>query len=184
MSVRIRLFAIITILIVGSVVAPPAASQAPAPEPRALGFRIESPAFSHGGIIPIVHTCDGLDRSPALQWSGAPAGSQSFALIMDDPDAPGGTFTHWVLFDIPGAQSALPEGLRPGQVGISGRNDFGRVGYGGPCPPGGTHRYVFTLFSLDVSTLRRGEGARRADVERAMQGHVLAQTQLIGRFGR
>ncbi len=151
-----------------------------APDP----FRVVSPAFAHGGIIPATYTCDGPNRSPALLWSGAPAGSQSFALIMDDPDAPGGTFTHWVVFDILGASSELPEGLRPRQVGTSGRNDFGRVGYGGPCPPSGTHRYYFTLFSLDVSSLRLAEGARRVDVERAMQGHVLDRTQLMGRYGR
>jgi len=150
----------------------------------ATAFRVWSPAFPPGGRIPRVYTCDGRDHSPPLRWTGAPVGTRSFVLIMDDPDAPGGTFTHWVLFDIPATRTELPEALPRGTVGKAGTTSFGRAGYGGPCPPSGVHRYVFTLYALDVPSLGLREGSPRSAVERAMRGHVLATAQYIGRYGR
>ncbi len=149
-----------------------------------MAFTLTSTAFSDGGPIPIRHTCDGEDLSPRLTWSGAPPRTASFALIMDDPDAPVGTFTHWLLHDIPAALAELPEGVKPGQVGITLKNDFGRPGYGGPCPPRGhgRHRYFFTLYALDVPSL--GTPASRAALEAVMRGHILATARLVGTYER
>ena len=124
------------------------------------------------------------DQSPPLRWDDAPDGTQSIALIVDDPDAPHGTFTHWVLFDIPASEYELAEG-RP-LAGIAGINDFQRPGYNGPCPPHGhgEHRYVFTLYALDVPTLGLGQMATRREVEAAMQGYILGRAQLTGRYTR
>lgn len=158
----------------------------PADRPPVPTFVLLSPAFEEGGTIPARYTCDGEDVSPELRWEGAPAETRSFALIMDDPDAPGGTFTHWVLFDIPANRTSLPEGVRPDEVGVSGRNSFGRTGYGGPCPPPGhgPHRYFFTLYALDIETLGLSAGAPRAEVEASMQGHVIGQASYMGRYER
>ena len=151
-------------------------------------LRLTTTAFQPGGTIPRKHTCDGPDVSPPLAWD-APAGAvQSFALIVDDPDAPAGTWVHWVLFDLPAATGELPEGVpRDEQLPTGarqGRNDFRRVGYNGPCPPSGPpHRYFFKLYALDAR-LNLKPGSTKADVERAMQGHILAQGQLIGRYSR
>ena len=151
---------------------------------------LTSGAFSPGGAIPTRHTCDGADRSPALAWTGAPAGTVTFALIVDDPDAPGGTWVHWVLFNIPGDREALPEGVatteRLDWLGgaLQGRNDFRRIGYGGPCPPRGpAHHYHFRVYALNT-TLPLKAGASRQDVDRAMKGHVLAEATLIGTYAR
>lgn len=151
-----------------------------------MAFTLESPAFDEGNTIPTRYTCEGEDVSPELRWQDAPANAQSFALIMDDPDAPGRTFTHWVLFNIPGDQTTLTEVLQPGDVGTSGTNDFGKTGYGGPCPPPGhgPHRYFFTLYALDTDTLNLSAGASRSEVEQAMQGHIIGQAQLMGRYER
>ena len=163
---------------------PTAPGTGPAGGGASTVFTLTSAAFSEGQAIPANYTCDGEDRSPPLSWDGAPA-AQSFALIVDDPDAPGGTFTHWVLFDIPAAQRELPEGLAAGALGVAGRTGFGKAGYGGPCPPpGAPHRYVFTLSALDVATLNLPANASRSAVEAAMRGHILGQTQLMGRYGR
>lgn len=110
-----------------------------------MAFKLIIPAFNEGATIPTLHTCDGADISPSIEWSGEPKETKSFALIVDDPDAPAGTWTHWLLYDIPASTHALPQGYKPGQVGVSGTNDFGRPGYGGPCPPkgNGPHRYFF-----------------------------------------
>ena len=151
-----------------------------------MALILSSSSFAEGATIPVKHTCDGADRSPPLRWEDAPQ-AQSFVLIVDDPDAPGGTFTHWVLYDIPGTQRELPEGLaNVSALGTSGTNDFARMGYGGPCPPrgGGAHRYVFTLAALDIATLTLAPGAARRAVEDAMRGHVVGQAQLIGRYTR
>src|SRR3954447_25682558 len=114
-----------------------------------MSFRIFSSAFAEGGTIPRLHTCAGADVSPSLEWSDVPAGTLSFALVVDDPDAPAKTWTHWVLFDIPASARTLAQGTR---IGVSGRNDFGRTGYGGPCPPAGPpHRYYFRLYALDIA---------------------------------
>jgi Raf kinase inhibitor-like YbhB/YbcL family protein len=163
-------------------------TSAPGTQPAAgnasATFTLTSPSFAEGAAIPAERTCDGTDLSPALRWEGAPA-AQSFALIADDPDAPGGTFTHWVLFDIPGTQRELPAGTAASTLGIAGRNDFGKAGYGGPCPPpGAPHRYIFTLFALDVATLGLPASAPRRDIEAAMRGHTVGQARLVGNYGR
>ncbi len=153
-----------------------------------MSFQIVSPAFSAGGTIPKKFTCDGHDDSPQSTWTDPPVKTQSFALIMDDPDAPVGTWVHWVIFDLPANARELPESV-PKQEQLpsgarQGRNDFGKIGYGGPCPPPGKpHRYFFKLYALDTK-LGLKAGARKSDVERAMQAHILAQAELMGRYGR
>lgn len=140
------------------------------------------------GAVPKEFTCDGEDKSPALTWSTPPAAAKSLALIVTDPDAPGGTFTHWVLFNLPANINGLPEGVpKQGQLahgGREGRNDFAKIGYGGPCPPAGTpHRYVFTLYAVD-SIIDVPAGAPRDHVETALQGHILDKSELTARYGR
>lgn len=167
----------------GACAAPPATPLAIRPVTPAVGnFLLTSSAFAEGANIPPKFTCSGEGKSPQLTWSGAPANSKSFTLIVDDPDAPGGTFTHWVAFDIPATQTEIPEGAQ--SVGRSGRNGRGQTGYTGPCPPSGTHRYFFTLYALDVDSLGLSDGASRVDVEKAMAGHVAGQSQLMGRYTR
>jgi len=146
-------------------------------------FALESDAFGPGEAIPRAHTCEGADRSPPLRWGDVPAGTRSFVLLVTDPDAPHGTFTHWVLFDIPAGTAQLAAGA---SAGVPGRNDFRRLGWGGPCPPPGhgPHRYVFTLAALDRASLGLAEGATRGEVERAMEGHVLGRAELVGRYER
>ena len=126
------------------------------------------------------------DSSPALEWSNEPAGTQSFALILDDPDAPGGTWNHWLLWDIPSHLHSLAAGFTPGMAGASGKNDFGKPGYGGPCPPkgNGPHRYNFTLYAVDRPALGLPPGAARADLDRALKGRVLGKAQYMGRYER
>jgi Raf kinase inhibitor-like YbhB/YbcL family protein len=153
-----------------------------------VSFKIVSTAFSAGGTIPQKFTCDGPDDSPQLTWTDSPAKTQSLALIMDDPDAPVGTWVHWVIYDLPANSRELAEGVAKQEQLLSGarqgRNDFGKIGYGGPCPPAGKpHRYFFKVYALDAK-LGLKPGARKSDVERAMQGHVLAQAELMGRYGR
>lgn len=148
-----------------------------------MPFTLTSTAFRGGGPIPRRYTCDGADVSPALRWEGVPGGTASLALIVDDPDARG--FVHWVVFDLSGAASGgLAEGI-PGSAGTprQGTNGFGRIGYGGPCPPSGTHRYAFTLFALDLS-LGLADAPRADRVRAAMSGHVLAEVRLIGTYAR
>ena len=155
-----------------------------------MALILTSGAFTAGGVIPAKHSCDGADVSPSLTWSGTPPGTVALALIADDPDAPAGTWVHWVLFNLPGSLTALPEGvpkteaLRDFGGALQGRNDFRRVGYGGPCPPPGKpHRYFFKLYALDAA-LPLKAGATKAEVERAMRGHVLGETQLMGTYTR
>jgi Raf kinase inhibitor-like YbhB/YbcL family protein len=148
----------------------------------ASDFVLASTSFDGSATIPQKYTCDGNNISPQLQWSGAPANTKSFTLIMDDPDAPAGTFTHWVAFDIPANQANIAEGAK--SVGKSGKNSAGQNGYTGPCPPSGTHRYYFTLYALDVASLGLSEGAARDQVETAAKAHTLAVTQLMGRYAR
>jgi Raf kinase inhibitor-like YbhB/YbcL family protein len=151
-----------------------------------MAFRISSPAFTDGADIPVRHTCDGENLSPQLSWSDVPDGARSLALVVDDPDAPRGTFTHWVLFDIPPDTNGLGEHAAMGTIGIPGRNGFGRSGYGGPCPPPGdnAHRYRFTLYALDVPSLALAANATREDLEVKMQAHVLGTAQLVGKYKR
>ena len=147
-----------------------------------MTFTLTSAGFAEGAAIPAKYTCDGQNIAPPLRWDGPPD-ARSFVLIVDDPDAPSGTFTHWVLYDIPGAQRELPEGAA--NVGVPGMNDFSQAGYGGPCPPrGGAHRYVFTLAALDIATLNLPPKASRKQVEAAMQGHTIGQARLMGRYQR
>ena len=149
---------------------------------------ITSPSFSEGSAIPSRYTCDGEDLSPPLSWSGIPQGTRSLALIADDPDAPGGTWVHWVLYAVAPDVTEIEEGSA-GAVStaigaIDGTNDFRRLGYGGPCPPpGGPHRYLFKLFALD-SEPELNEGATKKDLVRAMEGHVLAEGRLMGTYRR
>ena len=148
-----------------------------------MPIKVESGAFSDGGAIPKQYTCDGRDLSPPLSWSGVPAGARSLVLICDDPDAPRGTWVHWVVFDLPPTTRDLPEGIATPAGGVQGTNDFRKTGYGGPCPPGGTHRYLFKLYALDTE-LKLAPGATKAQVETAMEGHVLEQGTLTGRYSR
>src|SRR5215472_7653215 len=135
-----------------------------------MGFQLFSPAFTEGDWIPSLHTCRGADISPSLEWSGEPGETRSFALILEDPDAPAGVWNHWVLFDVPAKVHNLAQGFKPGALGVSGRNDFGKTGYGGPCPPKGhgPHRYFFTLYALDVPSLGLKAGANRSQLDRAL----------------
>ena len=151
-----------------------------------MAFKVFSSAFSDGGRIPILHSCQGADVSPSLEWSGEPAGTRSFALVVDDPDAPAGTWTHWLLFDIPPTVHTLAQGYKSGSLGVSGANDFGKQGYGGPCPPKGhgPHRYFFKLHALDVGALGPPAGATAPELKRAMEGHVLAEARYMGRYER
>jgi Raf kinase inhibitor-like YbhB/YbcL family protein len=152
-----------------------------------MEFVIESPAFESEGMISSRYTCDDEDVSPKLSWTGPPAGSRSFALICDDPDAPMGTWVHWVVYNIPADINALPEALPPQERFadgmLQGKNDFGRSGYDGPCPPGGTHRYYFKLYALD-SLLDMEPGADKETLLKAMEGHVLGKAVLMGRYSR
>lgn len=157
-------------------------------ERPAMSFTLDTKAFPRGGNIPAKYTCSGDDVSPALSWSGAPQGTQSFALILEDPDAPSGTFTHWVLYDLPAGAQQLPENVPKtddlSTGGRQGRNDFRRTGYGGPCPPPGKpHRYFFRLHALN-SALNLPAGASRRELESAMRGRVLSQAELMGKFAR
>ena len=153
-----------------------------------MGFTISSASFPNGGDIPRKFTCDGADTSPQLSWSQPPAGIHSLALIANDPDAPVGDWTHWVVFDLPASLSALPEGLdKTGEIpggGRQGVNDFHKIGYGGPCPPPGKpHRYLFRIYALD-RTLGLKAGSSREDVEAAMKGHILGQAEWMGKYKR
>jgi Raf kinase inhibitor-like YbhB/YbcL family protein len=155
-----------------------------------MPFSLSSTAFKDGTAIPVKHTCDGADVSPPLAWSGGPPGAATFALIADDPDAPGGTWVHWVLYNVAGTATALPESVAktdqlPDLGGaLQGRNDFRRTGYGGPCPPPGpAHRYFFKLYALDAPVKLKA-GAPKKDLEAAMQGHVLGTAQLVGTYAR
>jgi Raf kinase inhibitor-like YbhB/YbcL family protein len=144
-------------------------------------MQISSPAFHQGANIPSKFTCDGSNTSPPLQISGVPAEAKSLVLIADDPDAPGGLFTHWVIWNIPPQTSSIADGSAP--TGVQGTNDFGRSGYGAPCPPSGTHRYYFRVFALDRELDLRS-GAKRGQLDAAMKGHVISQGELIGRYAR
>jgi hypothetical protein len=153
-----------------------------------MTLKMTSTAFGPGGTIPKRFTCDGPDVAPALDWTDPPARTQSFTLIADDPDAPMGTWVHWVLYDLPAETRALAEDVPKAEQlpngARHGSNDFRRIGYGGPCPPPGKpHRYFFKLYALDTKLNLRA-GATKTEVERAMQSHILAQGELMGHYGR
>lgn len=153
-----------------------------------MAMSLHSIAFANGEEIPRRYTCGGADNSPALTWTAAPRGTRSLALIADDPDAPMGTWTHWLIWNIPAEPAELAEGISPApnlESGAhQGRNDFQRIGYGGPCPPPGrTHHYFFHLYALD-SVLQLPSGATRPELERAMRGHILEQADCMGTYHR
>ena len=172
----------------------PTAALAPAEaSPGAAGpsssFELTSIAFAQGEAIPAKYSCDGEDVSPPLSWGEPPEGTQSLALIMDDPDAPGGTWDHWILFNIPADTRSLQENLPltgknadPDAI-FAGNNSWGRPDYGGPCPPSGTHRYFFKLYALDT-TINLLPGATKGELLSAMEGHILAETELMGTYSR
>lgn len=165
---------------------PQSSDSSPSSSPSVpLTMKLESSAFSANGAIPAKYTCKGENVSPALNWDAPPEKTRSLALIMDDPDAPGGTFVHWVLYDLPSNLRELSEAIDPNPIlmqgGTQGKNGFRRYGYGGPCPPGGTHRYFFKLYALDT-LLDLPPGASKQEVLAAMQGHVLAGAELMGKF--
>jgi len=150
-------------------------------------IKVTSAAFAEGGMIPARFTCDGADSSPALSWDTVPEGAKSLALICDDPDAPMGTWVHWVTYDLLPTIKGLPENVPPAETipggGKQGHSDFGKFGYGGPCPPGGTHRYFFKLYALDAMLLLSGKVTKK-QLEAAMKGHVIGQGQLMGKYSR
>ncbi len=154
-----------------------------------MPFSLSSEAFAEGAPIPTLYTCEGRDASPPLAWSGAPEGTRSFCLVCDDPDAPGGTFSHWAIWDMPTARDSLPGGV-PAEDTVEGmhqaRNDFGRLGYGGPCPPHGhgPHRYRFRLYALDSESLDLPSGTPVCEVAAAAEPHALASVALMGTFER
>ena len=156
-------------------------------EETEMTLQLSSPAFEDGTAIPQKYSCDGEDISPALNWSMPPERTVSIALIMDDPDAPVGTWVHWVLYDLPGDRTEIPEDVpKSGELpggGTQGNNSWRRSGYGGPCPPGGTHRYFFKLYTLDA-LLNLASGASKEELSQAMKGHILDQGQLMGTYSR
>jgi Raf kinase inhibitor-like YbhB/YbcL family protein len=145
-------------------------------------MNVTSSAFQEGGAIPEKFSKNGQNVSPELRINGAPAEAKSLVLIMDDPDAPGGLFTHWLIWNIDPKTTEIAEGSAP-SGGVQGKNDFGEIGYGGPQPPSGTHRYYFKVFALDA-VLNLKPGAKRHDVDAAIKGHVIAQGQLMGRYSK
>ena len=154
-----------------------------------MSLALTSPAFTPGGEIPALFTCEGRDLSPALSWTGAPESAQSLALIVDDPDAPDPkapkmTWVHWVLYNLPRTVGGLPEAVAPADLprgALQGTNDWKRTGYGGPCPPIGRHRYFHKLYALDVVLPNLG-AATKAELEKAMEGHVVASAELLGTY--
>ena len=196
---RITLYLLLFAVVLSSACVPsaPETTERTASDPLTTGetssIELTSDAFAPGQPIPPKHACTGdassslKDISPALAWGEPPAGTQSFALIMDDPDAPGGTWVHWVIFNIPASARVLPESMPTDETlpdgGMSGNNSWGRTGYGGPCPPSGTHRYFFKLYALD-EMLAISAGAGKGELEKAMVGHILAQGELMGTFSK
>jgi hypothetical protein len=153
-----------------------------------MTFALRSSDFANGANIPRAYTCEGEDRSPALEWTDTPPGTKTFALIADDPDAPVGTWVHWVIYNIPSSARSLTGGVQKKEQladgSRQGRNDFHKTGYNGPCPPPGkAHRYFFKLYALSTE-LKLAPGASKSDVERAMGAHILAQTEWMGRYRR
>jgi Raf kinase inhibitor-like YbhB/YbcL family protein len=152
-----------------------------------MTIKIKSASFAEGGMIPARFTCDGADSSPPLSWDTIPEGAKSLALICDDPDAPMGTWVHWVAYNLPPTLAGLPEAVPPAEAiaggGKQGVSDFGKFGYGGPCPPGGTHRYFFKLYALDTLLSLSGKVTKK-QLEAAMKGHIIGEGRLMGKYSR
>ena len=180
-----RILLIVTIMGIGM------AAHAAETEATVAQFTLTSPSFRNNQPIPAKFSCEGEDASPALKWEGAPTGTKSFALIADDPDAPGGTWVHWGAYAIPATMAELPESVAKTDAVATlggmkqGMNDFGKVGYGGPCPPRGhgVHHYHFQLFALDAE-LKLAPRVTRKQLDATMKGHILAQTELVGTYQR
>ncbi len=167
---------------------PSAGSSTPSPLPlSSTSLQVASTSFKEGQLIPRHYTCDGVNISPPLEWSGVPQSAKTIALVADDPDAPGGTWVHWIFYNLPAANIGLVENLPADESlkagGFQGKNDFGKIGYGGPCPPSGTHHYYFRVYAVD-SELPLKAGATKAELLKAMEGHILAQGQLMGTYAR
>ena len=168
---------------------PQPVEQQPAATPKEekVGLKVTSTAFTEGQPIPKQYTCDGINISPPLEWSGVPQTAKTIAIICDDPDAPVGTWVHWVLYNLTSDKIGLIENTPATETlpggGMQGTNDFKKFGYGGPCPPSGTHRYFFKLYALDAE-LSLKSGATKADLEKAIEGHIVSQGQLMGTYRR
>lgn len=165
-----------------------APTNSPKVDEKMAQIRITSAAFQEGGMIPKQYTCEGANISPPLAWDSIPAGTKSLALICDDPDAPTKTWTHWLLFNLPAGAKELPEKVPPQEKlaggGVQGMNDFRKIGYGGPCPPPGSpHRYYFKLYALDTD-LALNAGATKEQLLKGMEGHIVAEGQLLGKYQR
>jgi len=165
----------------------PIAQPASTPKEEKAEIKLTSVAFKDGQSISAPYTCDGVNISPPLEWSGLPKTAKTVAIVVDDPDAPAGTWVHWVLYNLPADNIGLVENVPAGENlkagGFQGKNDFGKLGYGGPCPPSGTHRYFFKIYALD-SELPLKAGATKAELMKAMEGHIVLQGQLIGTYRR
>jgi hypothetical protein len=182
-----KIFSCFLIIGLTACAASPAQIETQSIEEVTMSFEISSPAFANGQPIPSDFSCDGRDVSPALTWTEPPAGAQSFALIMDDPDAPMGTWVHWVIFNIPASTRDLKEGTptdtQLSDGSLQGKTSAGSNGYHGPCPPAGTHRYFFKLYALDT-ILSLSANADKKELLAGMEGHILANVELIGTFSR
>jgi Raf kinase inhibitor-like YbhB/YbcL family protein len=180
-------FLTICFMAAGAISPAPAKEQFNIKEKGGKIMEIKSSSFNHEDMIQAKYTCDGQNISPPLAWSGAPKETKSFALICDDPDAPAGTWVHWVIFDIPSNINFLPEKVAKQEeiagLGKNGKNSSRRYGYDGPCPPGGTHRYYFKLYALDT-ILNLNTGLSKEELLKAMKGHVLAEAQVMGKYKR
>jgi len=157
------------------------------PGKGSMTLTISSSAFANGGMIPSQYTCDGANISPPVQWSGLRAAAKTFAIVVDDPDAPAKTWVHWVVYDLPANTTQLTENIGQGKTlgsgGKQGTSDFKKIGYGGPCPPGGTHRYFFKLYAVDIET-SLPPGATKDELLKAIEGHVVGQGELVGKYKR
>jgi len=179
------------LMLMGCATQPKVSGQNPAsnstPPTTGGSIKLTSAAFKEGESIPHQYTCDGVNVSPPLEWGGVPKSAKTVAMIADDPDAPSGTWVHWIVYNLPAENIGMVENLPAGENlkagGLQGKNDFGNIGYGGPCPPSGTHRYFFKIYALD-GELPLKAGATKPEVEKAMEGHIVAQGQLMGTYRR
>ena len=190
MKLRVASTALMMLFVVACAKQPAATTSNPSDTqtpPATTNMKLASSAFTEGQAIPHQYTCNGINISPPLEWTGIPKSAKTLAIIADDPDAPAGTWVHWVIYNLPADTMGMIENLPPTEEikggGLQGKNDFEKIGYGGPCPPSGTHRYFFKLYSIDTE-LPLKAGATKAEVEKAMAGHVVAQGQLMGTYRR